>query len=73
MMSSPATPGDSSLALNSICMPTQMPRNGRPEAGGGDDGLLEPALAQGRHARAEGTDAGEDDPGGVGDQRRDRR
>ena len=28
----PRTPGDSSLSSNSSCMPTQMPRNGRPDA-----------------------------------------
>ena len=49
-------------------MPTQIPRNGRPELDGVAHRLLQAGAAQRRHAGAEGPDAGQHDGDGIGDQ-----
>ena len=65
---SPRAESSSSLLSNSICMPTQMPRKGRPESTASSTAILEIGVAQCRHARAERADAGQHDCVRIGDQ-----
>ena len=69
----PLAPGDSSDASKSICIPMQMPRNGRLRLDRLVGEVVEPVRAQRLHAPPEGTDAGEHDAVGVADRARGRR
>ena len=53
-------------------MPTQMPRNGRPDAAALDGHVVEPRRSQRLHARAERADAGQHHRVGLVDERRGR-
>ena len=68
MTSSPVACSYSSDLVNNICIPTQIPRNGRPDATGVARRVLQSRAAQRVHARTERTDAGQHDAGGVTDQ-----
>ena len=58
----PGAPGSSSERSNSICMPTQMPRNGRPDADGVEGDVLQPGVAQRLHARPKAPTPGSTTP-----------